>query len=344
MSAIATDADELDFLTYWLVGGEGIFSIEPNTGVVSVNRVKLDYRGVYKMTVFVRDSAIPPATSRANVTITVNSTIQVVPKFGQLGYDITVEEKEPVSSIIADIVVTNKVNCLFEIIDGNSNDAFGISPSGHIFITRALDFEAVRYYTLTISARDLDDITLTSDVKVRVTVLDSNDNEPEFSPNPNQIHVYLPVTPYKVIFQFFAHDDDSMRNDNNKIRFDLLNFEDKFIMDPESGELSSRPTLTTGSFNISVSATNPDSAPRLMAVTHMEILVAETNRNVPKFVQEYIVISFNESYNVPRLLVNMDAQTDGRDMDLGVVYELVGGFHDNKFLVNRNNVSTSCVR
>ena len=237
MSVVAMDADEFDFMTYWLVGGEGIFTIDPDTGMISVLKVPTHYLGFYKMTVYARDSAIPPFTSYTNVTVAVNSTVKVVPEFDRLGYDIEVEEKEPVSSIIADVIVRNKANCIFEIIDGNTDNVFGISPSGSIFIIKALDFESIQYYTLTINAHDLDDPTLTSDIKVRVTVLDSNDNTPQISPIPERIYLYLPLVPYQSVFQFFAKDMDTMRNRNNEIRFELQNFEDRFIINPETGEL-----------------------------------------------------------------------------------------------------------
>ena len=80
-----------------------------------------------------------------------------------------------------------------------------------------------------------------------------------------------------------------------------------------------------------------------MAKVYLEIIVAQesSNQNIPAFVDDYLVISFNESYRVPRLLADMNAKMEDKEMDEDITYELVGGFHDEKFSINRNNVSNT---
>lgn len=67
----------------------------------------------------------------------------------------------------------------FEIVDGNVDDTFSISPSTGVIITRGrLDYEMIMYYNLTVKATNM--ASVTSLCHVLVHVLDKNDNAPMF--------------------------------------------------------------------------------------------------------------------------------------------------------------------
>ena len=70
----------------------------------------------------------------------------------------------------------------YEIIDGNSDDAFVIDPpfSGIVKTNMVLDREIVDSYKLVIVARDAGVPVHSASCTLKITIVDVNDNQPVF--------------------------------------------------------------------------------------------------------------------------------------------------------------------
>ncbi|XP_020292424.1 cadherin-related tumor suppressor-like, partial [Pseudomyrmex gracilis] len=136
------------------------------------------------------------------------------------------------------------------IVNGNTEEKFRLevtgSPTGetkylHLETTGKLDREQVEFYSLNICAEDLGQPPRLGYLLVNVTVLDVNDNPPVF-----------PLTDYVVTLNESApvgtkvltvHATDKDSEDNAKLTYYLPDNERKFMIDPETGTITTAEPL-----------------------------------------------------------------------------------------------------
>ncbi|XP_052781279.1 protocadherin Fat 4-like isoform X2 [Mya arenaria] len=175
--------------TYTITSGniDTAFSIS-NTGEVQIGSV-LDREtlGKYKLLVEVADSGTPALTTTATVSIVVNDVNDNTPVFASIPYVVTQVEDISVGTVVETVQATDgdtgdAAKLVYSIISGDVDSKFSIDPSnGDIILTDDLDFETVSVnpYELIIHAVDSDPNTqLTGITTVRITVDDTNDNDP----------------------------------------------------------------------------------------------------------------------------------------------------------------------
>jgi len=146
---------------------------------------------------------------------------------------------------------TNGVSDDYRIVAGNKEDKFRLvvttNPSGdtsylHLETTGKLDREVRASYTLNVSARDGGKPPLFGYLQVNVTVLDVNDNPPMFDHSDYNVSLNESVVPGTQVLQVMATDNDV--GDNAKITYYLEDLERQFIIDPETGIISTSERLS----------------------------------------------------------------------------------------------------
>lgn len=81
----------------------------------------------------------------------------------------------------------------YDIVGGNGYSHFGIHPkSGVIFVSAGLDYERIREYVLSVRARDGGSPPLASQALVNISLIDQNDNAPQFSGGGAGYSVQIP--------------------------------------------------------------------------------------------------------------------------------------------------------
>lgn len=155
---IATDANG-EFLTYELIDGNAgnVFAIDANSGNLYVaNPTKLDYetQGTFSLTVQVLDQL---TSDVAAITIHVNDLDETnAPVIADQTFSIT--ENSSFGTVVGTMTATdpNGDALSFEIISGNSGDAFSINALGEISVNNslALDFETIQGFILIIAVSD----------------------------------------------------------------------------------------------------------------------------------------------------------------------------------------------
>ncbi|XP_051050205.1 cadherin-related family member 2 [Phodopus roborovskii] len=174
------------------------FSIDPNTGLLRnlepLDREAIDpaLEGHIVLTVIVADCGEPPLSTEASVSITVEDINDNLPVFNQSSYEFFVKERDPgefvgtVKAWDADQTETN--NRISFSLSGTGVNNFAVRgkvlgqgwAEGYIWLLPdvSLDYEAQKFFNLTVSAENPGPQGLESTVSLTVAVLDVNDEPP----------------------------------------------------------------------------------------------------------------------------------------------------------------------
>lgn len=233
--------------------------------------------------------------------------------------------------------VPDKPELIFELITGrteqtNSKKTFvfnQIEDTASITLGKALDYEAITEYTLTMSVKNTWD--LVSEVIIKFKIEDVNDNIPYFtevttgSISENE----LPGTP---VMQVRAFDMDGT-SANNIVSFELADNTEYFTIDPTTGNITALTTFDREErdfYNVKVIAT--DNSPSSLYNTGepnrgqqvFRIEIADKNDHRPHFQRdEYIAEKLPEDANINFLVIEVNAEDD--DAASQISYTIVNG-------------------
>lgn len=122
-----------------------------------------------------------------------------------------------------------------EFSNGSRDDHFGIQPNtGWVYLTKSLDRETTSSHRMTITATDNGIPPLSTTTRLVVNVIDSNDNEPEFSKASYEFQVEENQKVGAYVGLVSATDADL--GDNAVIRYSLFPSNTSFNVNPITGE------------------------------------------------------------------------------------------------------------
>ena len=322
----AVDADSgLNSRLQFSLGGSdsGSFRVEADTGVLTA-ATALGRRGArFTLELEVTDTGSPAQVSRAAVTVQVAGA-DTFPTFATSANQIFVEEgsvSEDLPSVEASSLSGAAVQ--YSIAGGDLARAFTIdSNSGKLKLVKPLDREQAETFDLYIGAYERGSEGHVSHHKVRVAVVDANDNSPQFEADYMTAEVREEQVPPLTVTRVTATDRDE--GDNGRVAYRLLDHGDKFSIDPESGEISTVARLdreTQDQYQLHVEAY--DGGQRsLSGSAVIKVMVTDINDNPPKFTR---IISINITENSPLGTKVVTVETVDRDIgeNADVRYELV---------------------
>ncbi|XP_044884740.1 protocadherin-12 isoform X1 [Mauremys mutica] len=229
----------------------------------------------YNLMLMVQDNGNHSLAVRKHLTICISDVNDNPPLFERITYDVTIAENNvPPSYLItvkahdADLDFNGKVS--YSIQDFLVSDLVSIdSKTGEIFALRAFDYEQMTSLEFLVTAEDGGHPKLVSNVSVRVSLLDRNDNSPVIvqpvlvggkariivlvnpqtgclwlslgndSPQGTAITTMTPTLRSNVslLFTIAARDADSGMN--GALQYDILSGNDTslFLIDPLSGQV-----------------------------------------------------------------------------------------------------------
>ncbi|XP_054998780.1 protocadherin beta-7-like [Sorex araneus] len=143
----------------------------------------------YNITITVTDMGIPRMQTQHTITVLVSDVNDNAPAFSQPSYTLLVGENNSPALHIGSVSATDPDE------GSNAQVTYSLLPpqdpqlplaslvsintnNGQLFALRSLDFEAVRAFEFGVGARDRGSPALGSQARVRVLVLDRNDNAP----------------------------------------------------------------------------------------------------------------------------------------------------------------------
>lgn len=187
-------------IRYSLRGGEGSFSIDPVSGMVSLaGALDRETKAEYSLLVVAEDQGRPARSATATLTVQVSDINDNAPKFSVAEYQVEILETESVgaslltlSALDPDESVNGIVTySIFQQSPSSDPAVFDLeSSTGILRLAQPLDYSEANMYTLKVQATDGGTPFLNGNGSVVVKIKDVNNNPPEFSKEINHILIY----------------------------------------------------------------------------------------------------------------------------------------------------------
>ncbi|KAL3066367.1 hypothetical protein OYC64_016342 [Pagothenia borchgrevinki] len=189
----ATDKDSSfnKEIRYSLRGGEGRFSVDAVSGMVSVAAsLDRETKAEYELLVVAEDQGRPVRSASASLLIEVTDINDHIPKFSQSEYQAEVLETETAGSILLSVSASDPdeeangrvTYSVFQQSPSSDTPVFALdSSSGTLRLLQPLDYSRVKEYRLVVQASDGGTPSLVGNGSVVLKVKDVNNNPPEFS-------------------------------------------------------------------------------------------------------------------------------------------------------------------
>ncbi|XP_066524888.1 protocadherin alpha-8-like [Hoplias malabaricus] len=144
----------------------------------------------YEIKLQARDAGVPPLSSVKTITVHVSDVNDNSPKFSLSPYTFYVTENNPPGSSLFSVSASDRdthenAAITYEILRENSEENnkhmsfININPeTGVIHALKSFDFESVKWFQFHVLATDSGSPALSSNVSVKVFILDQNDNAP----------------------------------------------------------------------------------------------------------------------------------------------------------------------
>ncbi len=275
--------------------GQEFINVDTNNGDVTVKDVPLDREAEdhYKF-------LVTAETTGKSITVHVYATDinDNKPTFPMAVKPLELSESSPremkifLGSAVDRDIGENKTQ-RYEIISGNVDQTFKLEESKaddgilylDLIVKGDLDYEAHANYDLLIRAFDGGNPPQVGDMRVNITVIDVNDNQPIFNSSRYVAKVPENATVGTSVLQVFATDLDS--GDNGKIQYEIdrqrSDPQENFKIDKETGKIVVNKELdyeTTNAYELIVVARDQGDS-KLQTTAVVSIMVLDVNDNEP---------------------------------------------------------------
>uniref|UniRef100_A0A8D3E5A0 Cadherin, EGF LAG seven-pass G-type receptor 3 n=1 Tax=Scophthalmus maximus TaxID=52904 RepID=A0A8D3E5A0_SCOMX len=354
MSASDPDAGDAGRVSYSMAPlmnsrSSDYFHIHPDTGLITSTQIlDREHMDLHYFRVTANDHGSPRLSGTTMVAITVADRNDHSPIFEQTEYRETirenVEEGYPILQLRAtDSDSPSNANIRYRFIGDTvaiARSAFEIDPRSGLITTRgAVDRETNEHYTLQVEASDQgkDPGPRSATVKVFITVLDENDNVPQFSEKRYVVAVKEDVRPHSEILRVSATDRD--KDSNAAVHYNIIsgNSRGQFSIDSVTGEIQVVAPLDYESereYTLRVRAQDNGRPPLSNNTGIVSVQVTDVNDNPPIFVSTPFQASVLESAPVGSSILHIQAiDTDSVD-NARLEYRLTGTSSDTPFVIN----------
>ena len=286
-SVFQVSATDMDNTVYSIQSGgssDGIFDIDPSTGLVTLlTTLDFELQPFHTLLVQAEDDGTPPLSSIIQLNISVLDENNHAPLFDQRSYRVSVLENVTVGTSVAQVTATDsdaetityQITVNYFVSEGGVASFAINSSTGVIEVTNSVDRELTDTIELLVSAVDSGYVLRrATSVSVFVDLIDLNDNPPVFSQPEYRPPLLRLLSSDKFVARIMASDAD------------LVGEELVYSIVSDSGE---------GLFRI-----DRDSG------------VLETARRVPDVTEGYVVeVEVTDSVFVTTVTVNLVPVDDG---------------------------------
>ncbi|MCI4394856.1 hypothetical protein PGIGA_G00173570 [Pangasianodon gigas] len=329
---LARDEDEGEnsHMTFSLISGNeaGMFRLE-RSGHLYLNS-SLDYESqhAFGLTVQVSDGGTPSLSSTQTLTVLLMDVNDETPLFEQNLYRASVmENREPGEAVITvralDLDSGENANISYSLLPGAGYEFFTIdSHTGLISTSTKLDRELQHSFTLRVQAEDAGIPALSSTTTVVCSVLDDNDNPPEFS--QSFLHIVIPENlPPGVIHTAVTFDPDN--GINGMVTYSIENTFGDFFIDSETGAVSTTNSLDRekrSNYTLIIKAADQGSAP-LTSTATLSINLSDENDNNPTFDQTTYRAIVSEDLPLGSEILRLNARDPDEGPNAEVIFSLI---------------------
>ncbi|XP_018019328.1 protocadherin-like wing polarity protein stan [Hyalella azteca] len=319
---------------------ENMFNIDPSSGLVStttrLDRELMDEH--YFRVIAVDQAASPPRTATTNLKVTVADANDHDPVFEREEYFKSVPEGPNSGNTLLKVRATDQdagpnAAVTYTLIESSDPDKiFRLDPrTGELESRLPLDREQQAIYHLTVQAEDggPPQERRSTTAKIVLTILDENDNYPQFSESTYTVEVPedISAAASPVIAHIRAIDADS--GENGEVRYAIIggNTAGHFTIDGLTGEVRVVSPLDhegTKSYRLVIRAQDSGSPPR-SKTTQLLVNVRDVNDNVPRFYTPLFQETVQENVPVGYSIVRVQAFDSDEGDNAVLSYRLEGG-------------------
>uniref|UniRef100_A0A8B9SJU5 Cadherin domain-containing protein n=1 Tax=Anas platyrhynchos TaxID=8839 RepID=A0A8B9SJU5_ANAPL len=229
--------------------------------LVTMSTLDREETAQYLVVITAADAGSPPLTTTQTFTVDISDVNDNAPIFNQTSYTMYVRENNipgvlvgAVNAVDSDAGPNAKVTYSLRTVHPTEQDPCSCisvnSENGHVFVLRPLDYEQVRQLEVLVSATDAGSPPLSTNVTVRLHVVDENDNAPlvlhpaQDSSPPSSELVPASAEVGDLVTKVVAIDADS--GQNSWLSFHLLRATDPglFAVGSQNGEVRLRRPVT----------------------------------------------------------------------------------------------------
>lgn len=317
------DAGTNAAIRYSIVNGDGVnqvFQIGENSGAITVDR-SLDREKVsqYSLTIQASDQGSPPKTDRTTVRITVTDVNDCVPQFSKKKYTALIREDIKPGQLVVTVSASDEDlgsngEVSYDFSGGNDQGLFTINKlNGQIKVAKDLDYEQQSLHILYVNALDKGDPPLYNDTFAEITLIDVNDNAPQFPSSDFQETVSERENVGYTFTQIRAFDADF--GSNQEIIYSLVESNLPFGINSQTGDLYLTRNLdreTVESYDFHVKAEDKG-VPPMSNQAKVTVAVGDINDNPPQFSKPVYYGSVEENARFGTTILKVSAT----DPDLG---------------------------
>uniref|UniRef100_A0A8D2Q3A7 Cadherin EGF LAG seven-pass G-type receptor 3 n=1 Tax=Varanus komodoensis TaxID=61221 RepID=A0A8D2Q3A7_VARKO len=324
-----------------------LFSIDSQTGLISTTEV-LDRENMdlHYFRVTAVDHGVPRLSATTMVAITVADRNDHSPVFEQSEYRETirenVEEGYPILQLRAtDVDSPPNANIRYRFVNEQAaHSVFEIDPrSGLITTSGQVDREKMEKYSLVVEANDQgkEPGPRSATVRVYITVLDENDNVPQFSEKRYIVQVREDIRPHSEILRVTASDLD--KDNNALVHYNIIsgNSRGQFSIDSVTGEIQVVASLdfeVEREYALRIRAQDSGRPPLSNNTGMVSIQVVDINDHAPIFVSTPFQISVLENAPLGHSVIHIQAVDADYGENSRLEYKLSGVSPDTPFVVN----------
>ncbi|XP_065591025.1 protocadherin beta-4-like [Cyrtonyx montezumae] len=229
--------------------------------LVTVSTLDREERAQHIVVVTAADAGSPPLTSTHTFTVEISDINDNAPIFNQTSYTMFVHENNVPSMLVGAVNATDadagpNAKVSYSLLPAYPAEQVPCScvsvnsENGHVFVLRPLDYEKLKQLEVVVSAADAGSPALSSNVTVRLVVVDENDNVPlvlhpaQDSSPPSSELVPAWAEVGDLVSKVVAVDADS--GQNSWLSYELLKASEPglFAVGAQSGEVRLRRPLT----------------------------------------------------------------------------------------------------
>uniref|UniRef100_A0A672SFN9 FAT atypical cadherin 1 n=1 Tax=Sinocyclocheilus grahami TaxID=75366 RepID=A0A672SFN9_SINGR len=324
--------------------GLGVFTIDEDSGIIRTQEI-LDHEtsNHYWLTIYATDQGIVPLSSFVEVYIEVKDVNDNAPLTSEPVYYSSVSENSPKDvSVIQiqafDLDTKSSDNLSYKITSGNPQGFFVINTQTGLVTTtaRKLDREKQAEHLLEITVSDDGSPSKSTVVRVIVSVLDENDNSPQFLEKSFKIKlVERPeAVEWEPIYRVIAYDRDESPSSDISYTIEEGEEHGKFFIEPTTGFVFSKEAFSAGEYHILTIKASDNGKPSKSSICrlHIEWIPKPKLAKQPLAFEE-IPLSFSVMENDP--VAHMVGVISAQPLDSPVWFTIKGGNADGRFDVER---------
>uniref|UniRef100_A0A8C3TG58 Cadherin EGF LAG seven-pass G-type receptor 3 n=1 Tax=Chelydra serpentina TaxID=8475 RepID=A0A8C3TG58_CHESE len=324
-----------------------LFSIDPKNGLITTTKaLDRETMDLHYFRVTAVDHGVPRLSATTMIAVTVSDRNDHDPVFEQSEYRETirenVEEGYPILQLRAtDVDSPSNANIRYRFVNEQAaHSVFEIDPrSGLITTSGQVDREKMEKYSLVVEANDQgkEPGPRSATVKVYITVLDENDNAPQFSEKRYIVQVREDIRPHTEILRVTATDMD--KDNNALVHYNIIsgNSRGQFSIDSVTGEIEVVAPLdfeVEREYALRIRAQDAGRPPLSNNTGMASIQVVDINDHAPIFVSTPFQISVLENAPLGHSVIHIQAVDADYGENSRLEYKLTGVSADTPFVVN----------